>query len=214
MVDEFLSSDSVRVYPASNRGDVYDRYSKLNVEHNLINIINRLTGVDSFIVDGLDVAEGTITAGTCNIHGFLFSIDAHTLPDVEANKYLCLKIRVDKSASLQLEQLSNVADGQSAASDNGSGSFTGICWCTYTQAEINNIVAPTYVLPIAKAIQGAWQSIMLDDGEGTSRAFNQLFTLNQILVESSQAGNTYSDKMQTLKTFLERNYILDDGEIL
>lgn len=215
MTDQFLDSSNVTVYPASNRGDAHDRYAKLNIEHNLINIINRLTGVDSFIVEGLNVSGTSVTEGVCNIHGYLFKIGSYTLPSVENNKFLCLKIRVDKTNvnTFSLEQLSNVADG-SQATDNSDTNFTGICWCTYDQAGLDKVVAPYYVLPIAKGVSGKWKEIMMEDGVGNTRAFQQLFTLDQILVTSNQAGNNYANKKQNLMNFLERNYIIDDGEIL
>lgn len=212
MEDIFLTSSSVKVYPASNRDANVDVYAKLNIEHNLINMINRLTGVDSFIVSGLEISGSTLSAGVCNIHGFLFNLESRSLPSKENNKYLCLKIRVDNSTGK--EQLANVADGTSAV-DNGSDKFTGICLATYTQAQLDAVEAPFYVLPIAKGVSGqsGWQPIYDEDGLGSNRAFTQLYRADQIMIQSSQASNTYANKRQNLVTFLERNYIIDDGEV-
>ena len=218
----FLESDAVRVYPASNRTESADKYARANIEHNLINVINRLTGVDSFIVDGLDISGGKIGKGVVNIHGYLFELTtAHTLPSVSSEgSYLCLQIRVGKTDGR--EQLCNVSDATDLASDSVDSTntswFTGLSFEIMTQAEYEALEYPLYALPVAIVKSGVWKPITFDDGvddnsESKDRAFKQLFTLDQIMVESSLSGNPYVNKKQTLMTFLEKNYIIDDGEI-
>ena len=43
-------SDKIRVFPSSKRDDAYDRNARLNTEHNLISLVNRLTGSKSFVI--------------------------------------------------------------------------------------------------------------------------------------------------------------------
>lgn len=222
----YIKSTDVSVYPASNRDDSSDRYAKLNIEHNLINIINRLVGVDSFIIEGLSVNEsGTaIEAGLCNIHGYLFRLKETSISNIQkatAGYCLGLKIRVGKNADGK-EQLINVtAEGITSTSNDVNSMFMGIEWITYKSNDPLGYPADnkdgykSYVLPIAWCKSGSskWENILNDDGTQGTRAFTQLFTLKQLEVVSHQAGNSYANKRQDLLTFLENNYIIDDGEV-
>ena len=74
-------SDKIRVFPSSKRDDAYDRNARLNTEHNLISLVNRLTGSKSFVIWGLDILsqdEETITfnEGSCNIYGYYFEFNS------------------------------------------------------------------------------------------------------------------------------------------
>ena len=98
----FLSSE-IKLFPSSKRSDVFDRNAKLNTEQNLISIINRLTGKDSFVIDGLKIDSGSITAGSCNIHGYLITlmnsvqIDSSLTSNVSDGEYLCFQIRTEET---------------------------------------------------------------------------------------------------------------------
>lgn len=75
-VDKYIDSTNIKMYPSSRRSDYFDRNSRLSSEQNLVSVINRLTNRNAFIVNGLRVLDDglTISAGSCNIHGYLFNI--------------------------------------------------------------------------------------------------------------------------------------------
>lgn len=97
-----FTSDQVKLFPSSNRSDVFDRNAKLNTEQNLISIVNRLTSRDSFVIDGLEIPDGTtLGKGSCNIHGYYFKLVSDitlskAIKDAASGtdkKYLCFQIR-------------------------------------------------------------------------------------------------------------------------
>lgn len=76
----YFESKNVRMYPSSKRSDRYDRNARLTTERNLVNVINRLTSRDSFIIHGLSISTSEdkqtqiLVAGDCNIHGYYFNL--------------------------------------------------------------------------------------------------------------------------------------------
>lgn len=217
-----IPSSDVKVFPASNRGNNIDKYAKLNIEHNLINIVNRLTGIDSFIVSGLNVdATGKqLSSGVCNIHGYLFEFaDGVLLPSSGSYSrgdlaYLVIRVREHSIAddTNGMEQLCNAADSTSNASD-ASGVFNGVGFVT--GGSDLSILSPFYGLAVAQWDGSKWVTYCWEDNSGNNnRAFEQLFSLNQIAVNNFNSNSaSFADKTQDLKTFLELNYYIDDGEI-
>lgn len=246
-----LPSNIVKVYPSSRRSDYYDRNSRLTSEQNLISVVNRLTGIDSFIVDGLeiDVDNQTLKSGSCNIHGYYFkitdSIDLKTLKgSPKDNQYLFFTISTaitkanSSDVSVTYEEL-DVADSDwikdaNLASpttylDNSNNTFLGL------GLEINDNTTPTidnegdpvtshiYRLPIAEYMDGKWQSIMSDDTRHIKdMGWNKLkYRASDIKVEAtkdivttkSDIYNTEYANPQDLVTWLENNFVIDDGEI-
>lgn len=100
------SSDKIRVFPSSNRTDTYDRNARLNTEHNIVSIVNRLTNSQSFVIDGLTVSANgnkvTIEKGSCNIYGYYFELDTVTDVVMGNNSDLYLYI-ILKSLSINNE---------------------------------------------------------------------------------------------------------------
>jgi hypothetical protein len=103
----YFESNKIRVFPSSNRDDKYDRNARLNTEHNLISLVNRLTKFQSFVIKGLSVdnEDNCIYAGSCNIYGYYFELDKIDLSNIN-NKYIYLQIQLS-SLSINTED-SNV----------------------------------------------------------------------------------------------------------
>ncbi|WP_300924695.1 hypothetical protein [uncultured Clostridium sp.] len=75
----YIPSSDIKIYPSSKRSDYYDRNARLSSEHNLVNVVNRLTSIQAFIIEGLNIELGEddkryIRPGSCNIHGYYFNI--------------------------------------------------------------------------------------------------------------------------------------------
>lgn len=99
-----ILSNNIKVFPSVKRSDEYDLAARLPSEYNLTNIINRLTGKDSFIITGLDVSvennKPQINVGECNIKGYYFNITSPImLNDIGNNTKIYLYIEVEERDS-------------------------------------------------------------------------------------------------------------------
>ena len=92
-----INSDNVKVYPTSSRNDSKDPTARFNTEKNLISLVNRLTGVKSFVVSGITTdlikTDGTLNTstseGVININGYLFELTRiNTREFLDASKNL------------------------------------------------------------------------------------------------------------------------------
>ena len=107
----YINSYNIKVYPSAKREDGCDRNAKLTTEQNLVNIINRLTSLDAFIINGLDITDNTknnsgitISSGSCNIHGYYFNITENINIEKNAldeNQYVYFGIRLKTSNSFE-----------------------------------------------------------------------------------------------------------------
>lgn len=76
----YFKSNNIKIFPCQRRNNNYDRAALLNTEFNLTNMINRLTDVKSFIINGLTLAKNnnsetfTLAEGKCNIGGYYFEL--------------------------------------------------------------------------------------------------------------------------------------------
>lgn len=70
----YFESNNIKVFPCQRRNNIYDRESLLNTEFNLTNMVNRLTNIKSFIINGLTLNGSTLNHGECNIGGYYFKI--------------------------------------------------------------------------------------------------------------------------------------------
>ena len=90
----YIDSQNISVYPTYKRDDKYDRNARLNSEQNLISTVNRLTGTDAFVIDGLNINVDTsankvyLTSGSCNIHGYYFTIQKVAQSDNGTSSYI------------------------------------------------------------------------------------------------------------------------------
>lgn len=241
----YLGSSDIKIYPSAQRSDIYDRNAKLTTEQNLISLINRLTGQDSFVISGLDITSDgrTLKAGSCNIHGYLFNI----LNDIDIssqqlnaspNSYLYLVIRLKvnevtyknltnsevktKYEELSAIDLNYIENGQLSNNLNFDGAdgnkFTGLM--LYVGDENYKPNDNTYILPLAKYTNNRWQTIISNDSSNKQNRWNtQKFNAKDILVEAEKVNTDnystgiYYEEKQDLLTWLQYNFVIDDGEI-
>ena len=105
--NNYIKSTDIKVYPTSKRNDAYDRNARLSSEQNLISVVNRLTSKISFVIDGLTVNNQVIQTGSCNIHGYLFTLtntyNIGSIAHTTGNDYLMFEI---KTKFTQIESMS------------------------------------------------------------------------------------------------------------
>ena len=75
-MSNYYHSNNIKVFPSNRRSDIFDRQARLTTEQNLINIVNRLTGNKSFVIEGLEVQDNKINIGKCNINGYYFELNS------------------------------------------------------------------------------------------------------------------------------------------
>lgn len=212
----YINSENINIYPASARSNSIDR---LNIEHNMINIVNRLTDIDSFIISGLDVqisnSKIMIMPGACNIHGYYVSIKNenndpyNTGIDVEAG-VVQLKLTFNTTTILDTAaiQLTGIDDG---------GKYTGLSIDLANTSNVN--IAPTtinntWILPIAQIIK--------KDNSYEIKKLNNILKLDTRSIKVSQDSqaqtqfSAISKKAWTDLTSLNdllTNFMIDDGEL-
>lgn len=69
-----IESDNIKVFPSTNRKNNTD--SIYLTEENIISLVNRFTGGNSFVIDGMQLSEdgSALSAGSCCINGYYFKI--------------------------------------------------------------------------------------------------------------------------------------------
>ena len=69
-----INSSDIKVFPSTNRNEYQD--SIYLTEENIISLVNRFTGGNSFVIDGLQLSEDgtTLSSGSCCINGYYFKI--------------------------------------------------------------------------------------------------------------------------------------------
>lgn len=229
----YINSYNIKVYPSAKREDGCDRNAKLTTEQNLVNIINRLTSLDAFIINGLNITDNTtnssgitISSGSCNIHGYYFNIsediniDSNSLGD--DNQYIYFGIGLKTSNSF--EELIAIDDSNdSSLLDSGDGDdhvFKGL-QILLDKDELENYYDDTnkifhFYLPIAKKNNGKWTSFISNDNQnGKNRWTTQKFSANDILVKANrlESANEFYHEKQDLMTWLQYNFVIDDGRV-
>lgn len=147
MADIKIESKSIKLFPAKSRSDYYDRNAKMMSEQNLVSIVNRLTDRPAFVIDGLNVSENILNAGSCNIHGYLFnttSIDISTIKGSSTGDYLCFKMITAKVDNKREELLSidstilkATNNAKTKTTDNGIDIFSD---CLDVEDNFNGLV--------------------------------------------------------------------------
>ena len=234
-----LKSYQVSVFPASSRNDAYDRNARLTTEQNLVSIVNRLTGEKSFIISGLTVDYSTgravLKSGSANIAGYLFSInsdiDISELPANETRNTLYFRIDIKRYAvnmfgdanvgsdiKLYVDELYSI-DKTDAVLDIGKDVTDTIFKGLELNSGKDDVLIDneegdtfTYYLKIASLKSGKWESIVASGIKGSSLSTLR-FKADSVSISPSRFTDTYYNQKQDLRTFLEYNYIIDDGEI-
>lgn len=203
-----FESNKIQVFPTSKRSDAFDRNARLNSEQNLISIVNRLTSLDSFVIDGLAITDDTnnnitLSAGTCNIHGYLFklleSVSCGHIGHTTGKDYLCLVINttattVGTTISTTFRELDGLDDEYDV--------YTGLTFSDDSGASESN----KFKLKLAK-----W------DGEKWVADPNRFlkYAIGDVKVNYSPVSGypaTFTGE-QNLEDWLANNYVIDDGEI-
>lgn len=214
----YFSSSEIKVFPTSRRSDEYDRNARINTEQNLISIVNRLTGQDSFVISGLTVnSSGTyITQGMCNIHGYLFTIEnTITLPDTGSSAtgdilYLRIGLTENIAGNVTFVELNGV--------DQSNSQYSGLDILVFGASEPlpstgnlsgSGTLVSYYYLPIATFNGSAWSNYPLNTTK---------YTAENIAVQilAGSATNLSGDTNMTLEQFFNttlNNIIVDDGKI-
>ena len=236
-----IDSLKIKVFPSAKRNDAYDRNARLNSEQNLISTVNRLTSKKSFIISGLKVTQSSktssinITAGSCNLYGYLFNLNDLTIDNITPNKeeYLAFRIQLkttELTTNLQFTQLIAL-DTDGTTDLDGTSKFLGMEVTTIgkTDYHTNDGViintdtnVTTCYLPIAECKNTTWETIYANDGITPDKYVDEFrHRWNALKIKASDIqveglkDNTanYYNSTQDLATFLRENYILDDGEI-
>lgn len=238
--NNYIKSTDIKVYPTSKRNDAYDRNARLSSEQNLISVVNRLTSKISFVIDGLTVNNQVIQTGSCNIHGYLFTLtntyDISSIAHTTGNDYLVFEI---KTKSTQIESMSGskltYEELVSFENDNSSqalldastditttktqannSTFSGLKITTgdETLKKIDTTTNTTkWRLIIAKwdTTNSEWVTYEETTRTNLCKLNDKDIQVNKITNEDV-AGTLYNTE-QDLQTWLRYNYIIDDGRI-
>ena len=251
MAQNFLSNE-IKVYPSSKRSDYYDRNARLNSEQNLISTVNRLTRRTAFVIDGLNIENGKLQSGSCNIHGYLFTFNFPeggieiTETGNNINNYLFLHIVTKRTVlyssatnSIEYNELDiidannisgtgtdttapNILDG---VDESSSSSFKGIELIAGGENLIENTSAGdttanstifNWYLAVGQWDgSNKWVTIESNDSVGGSRWNILKYNADDIYIEASSnnKASSYYNQPQDLVTWLENNFIIDDGRI-
>lgn len=213
-----FESDDIKIYPAANRNTSIGR---LNIEQNIVNVINRLTDIKSFVVDGLNLTDNrdgtfTLSSGTCNINGYLINIvKDYTLSiDLSRTKILRLSLNyntvsVDNSYTIHQCTGTDLSDGSKSY-------YTGLVLDTVSYSSTNDLLPYTsssaYILPIAKinspsnTIQKLNDSIRYNINNTFISNLQTSTGLTKTNISEVVSDNTFED-------WLKNDFIIDDGEI-
>lgn len=226
---ENILSSKIKIYPSSRRNDIFDRNARLNSEQNLVSVINRLTGVDSFVIDGLNVSTSTastitLSSGSCNIYGYYFKLgdeetNAFTLniSDLKEsalanNDVLCARIEVKHEVVSGQPDFYELV-GNDTTSSVATSKYSGFSLLISTPTQDNNKKAPWfentsnssvyYYLPIAQYISNNWINIPTK---------NLKYTSSDIKVNVLDGLTKDITGYQSLQNWLD-NLIIDDGDL-
>ena len=215
-----ISSSDIKVFPTSRRNDLYDRNARLNSEQNLISIINRLTGIKSFMISGLDVSTSgntiTIQQGECNINGYYFRIlnpISLTVSNDDTHIYFEIKVQenyvnIAESSSIKFEELIG-----GDIEDRAGSVYEGLVIATYASAqpleEVQDTITVIRLLIATRPTESEqWFAV----------ANRTPFTANQIEI-TTKDNLTTDPRLNSVTTSLQAlifnldTLIIDDGEI-
>ena len=196
-----IKSDKVKVYPTSSRDDSKDPTARFNTEKNLISLVNRLTGVKSFVVSGITTGliktDGTLNTntseGVININGYLFELGALQIPAIENNDCVYFQVNMLK-------------DGVQPAYDRLNGGDINENYTAISLSSGTNITTDETKLVIAKKVDGKWAL--------PKNIFTPFMAENVYFKETkTESGDEKIVAENNLKDFLLSDLIIDDGDL-
>lgn len=225
----FINSNAIKIFPSSRRDDSIDRQARMTTEYNISNIVNRLTSRDSFVISGLEISEGKITSGSCNIHGYFIeikegvSLDESIVSPKSENDKLCLAIKLESVISDATEKFYELVEINSQSSSQGTldlnDEFLGLQVTKMSSSNNESWKDGTiYYLPIAvpSSDLSSWNNNDLVRLKYDASDIAVKFTSDQsetsILKNSGLTSDT-SINTSSLYDWLNNNFIIDDGVI-
>ena len=91
----YIESNNIKVFPTTQRDQTNYPESKLMSESNIVNLSNRLTENQSYVISGLNYDGITLSPGECVINGYYFKINNNITLTPGNNNFLYLKIKID-----------------------------------------------------------------------------------------------------------------------
>ncbi len=186
----FKNSNEIKVFPTSRRNNENDRQARFNTESNLVNIINRLVKQPSFIIEGFNYENGEMKPGKCNIGGYYFNIETPTvlLSASGSNDLIYFEIATETTGGYV----------EITGGDSG-GTYKGL---EIKLGSSSNVTNTNRILPVLQYIDNNWEIVEMS---------MLPYSVSQIMMEQNESiGNTTT---QPFETFLENDYIIDDGEL-
>lgn len=161
-----IDSENIKVFPSTNRNN--DTDSIYLTEENIISLVNRFTGGNSFVIDGLQLSEDgtTLSAGSCCINGYYFKILNDVTITETTGTVFYAQISTTTETFTELDGIDNNSE------------YTGLNFNFSTEAPTNNTT--TYNLILATRTKNTdetysnWENVSnlildnpyyLDDGE-------------------------------------------------
>lgn len=204
MANEIMvQSNAIKVFPTTKRSDEVDRNARLMSEQNLISIVNRLTGLKSFIINippEITINASSITIPTnseFNIGGYYFKFIQPQIITFDNNiKEIGLQITTATSGDFT-ELQGNDPDGT-------KGNYSGLK--IITSATPGNVSSE--YLPIIRKYGSNWA--IIND--------SKLNIVDENMLVTSDLWNRLSDHNSdnSLKSFLtniDKLVIIDDGDL-
>lgn len=210
-MSRFLSKDVI-FYPSSKRDKQLYRESRVNTEHNMVNIVNRAVSND-FIIDGLEVKDTTniLGVGSASIGGYYFELKEGKTIIVDQgkkDKYLCLAIKLDPSK----DGGELIAfDGQDTIDRQSNFYGIQLVWKDSIDNLVENTTVITRYLPLAKYLgTNKWDNLK---SKQEVRLFGLKYDTKDITIKPKRDFGTSDYSEQSLQDFIEYNLVIDDGEV-
>ena len=200
-----VKSNKIKVFPTTKRSDEADRNARLMSEQNLISIVNRLTGLKSFIIHmpSIRIETNSITIPTdseFNIGGYYFKfIDNQTITIDDSTKEIGLQIKTVTTG--------NFTELQGNDSNGKNGNYSGL---TITTSNKIGDVSETY-LPIIRKNSNGWE--VISDSKLNIIDADMLITKS---LWNKLSGHSSSEEIDnSLKAFLTNidKLVIDDGDL-
>lgn len=206
---EYINSNNIKVFPSSRRSDDIDRNARLTTEQNLTSLISRLSGIKSYIINGLQISvvndKIAINPGSCSINGYYFNIKQIAQTNISADEVNQIYFKIELSTTTistlySFDELIGI--------DDSTDKYTGLEIVT---SKPDTIPANQFYLLIGKKqsgnqwIQPETSLLRINMNEikvGGSSSLNQNFT--EVVPEES---------LESFLTNHLQNIIIDDGEL-